>query len=144
MEKKKLRLFHSRTLDCFPGRVHIAMNEDQAERLKFFKKASGIDDLILPEINEWSHATFTPYKGQYFFQFPQLPRGELSLSQWAGLIAHEATHYTWYLEQDIGDLFDFNIQEPQCYLIQVITQDILDLIIDFVKENKELSFKENS
>lgn len=43
-------------------------------------------------------------------------------------IAHESCHASWKTEQLVGDIFDSDIQEPQCYLIGWLTEEIYKFI----------------
>ena len=52
-------------------------------------------------------------------------KGKLSSSQVAGIVAHEAVHASHAISDLIGTIFNSAIQEPQAYLVQRITQDIL-------------------
>jgi hypothetical protein len=121
--KKSRDLFFSFGPNIYPIDCHVAFTDDNQKALKYFQKATKTPALeVIPRIN--SAARVSVFKSHILFEF-QHAKGH-SKESWAALVAHEACHATWFAEQIIGDLFDCNITEPQCYLIQFITQEILE------------------
>lgn len=106
--------------NIYPINYHVIINGGQKETQSFFRKVTNDKTL------EWeplkTDARFTLINGHCLFEFRF--KGH-SQSQIAGLVAHEAVHASWYIEQEIGDLFNSDIQEPQCYLVQYLVQNIL-------------------
>ncbi len=105
--------------DVYPVFIDVIFTNDYEERDEFFKKVTGQKDL---QTRPPSNGSLHVYENHFLLHFEIK---DYSLSQYAGLIAHEATHTSWYIERELGDMFDNNIQEPQCYLIQYLTQNIL-------------------
>jgi hypothetical protein len=82
-----------------------------------------------------AHASFSIVDNHCLFEF--IPDLERSPSQFAGLVAHEAVHATWYIERYLGDMFNTDIQEPQAYLVQYLTQNITFNIWGYLRKRKK-------
>ena len=106
--------------DTLPIYIHVIFSDSFEEKIKFFREKTG-EPKLEKEDRHSGNASFSIYQNHCLFEFDLKDR---SISQWVGLIAHEAVHASWFIEKELGDMFDYNIQEPQCYLVQYLTQRI--------------------
>lgn len=136
MSKKK-EICHQFSLypDVYPIEVHVSFCSDEEKTKKFFRKMTKEPNLEITNSTDFANARFSMYDKYCLFEF--YPDLERSPSQLAGLVSHEAVHATWYIERWLGDIFDNNIQEPQCYLVQYLTQNILFEIWNYLKKRRK-------
>lgn len=128
---KKTHLAFSFYLDVYPIDIHVCYSEDKNKTEKYFQKKTG-EPKLERYGNLESSARTSAYK--YHILIEIKPEAARSPNQLASIVAHEAVHTSWMIEKQIGDLFDSNIQEPQCYLVQYITQEITRRIWTFIRK----------
>lgn len=109
----------------YPIHICVAYSSDKDKRLEYFRKILKEPEFYFTESHE-SSASIAVFKKYLLFEFE--PDPERSAEQLAGLVAHEACHATYFIQEKIGNIFNNDIQEPQCYFIQYLTQLILERI----------------
>jgi hypothetical protein len=121
--------------EVYPVDIHVCYSNNQDKIEKYFKYKT-----TEPKLERYGNmevsARTSRYKNHILIEIK--PEAARHANQFAGLIAHEAVHATWMIEKELGDLFDANIQEPQCYLVQYITQYITRKVWTFINKNNKL------
>ena len=131
----KYHLQFSFYLDIYPIDIHVCYSNDQEKIEKYFQKKTNEPKLERLG-NLESTARTSRYKDHILIEIK--PEAGRSPHQLAALVAHEAVHATWMIEKSLGDMFNQDIQEPQCYLVQFITQKITRVIWAYIRKNKKL------
>jgi|DEB0MinimDraft_3_1074331.scaffolds.fasta_scaffold00025_31 hypothetical protein len=123
--------------EIYPVSIHVVYSDDEERIGKFFSKAVGEDELVRQpcDITVRPDALVSSYGEHILMEFrPDEKRGGAAL---AALVAHEAVHASWRLERIVGDCFDMNIQEPQCYFVQYLVGEITNRIWEHLEKRKK-------
>ena len=48
---------------------------------------------------------------------------DLDKTECANTLVHECVHASWYLQEQIGNIFNTDAQETQCYIVQRLFKD---------------------
>ena len=133
--KDKHHLQFSFYLDVYPIDVHVCYSNNQEKIEKYFRKQTGE-----PKLERYGNLESSARTSRYGYHIliEIKPETAKEPHQLAAMVAHEAVHATWMIEKALGDLFDSDIQEPQCYLVQYITQRITRKIWHFIRSKKKL------
>ena len=136
MSKKPCHLEFSLYPKIYPISIHVVYSDDESRIDKFFKKATGCKDLerLACDVVVKSDALVSLHKSHILMEFR--PDKNRNGSVFAGLVAHEAVHASWRLERIVGDCFDMNIQEPQCYFVQYLVGEITDRVWEYLSKRK--------
>lgn len=122
-------------LELYPIDIHVCYSNNQDKIEKYFKKKTNESKLERYGNMEVSART-SRYKDHILIEIK--PEAARHANQFAALIAHESVHASWMIEKQLGDLFDSNIQEPQCYIVQFITQYITRKVWTFIRKDKQV------
>ena len=136
MSKKPCHLEFSLYPKIYPISIHVVYSDDEGRIEKFFRKVTGEKDLVRQpcDVTVRPDALVSSYQDHILMEFR--PDKNRSGSVFAGLVAHEAVHASWRLERIVGDCFDMNIQEPQCYFVQYLVGEITDRVWEYLSKRK--------
>lgn len=136
LKTKKTHYEFSLFPDTYPVSIHVVYSNDAERVAKFFRKQTKEPnlELICERKEDLSNARVSRWKEHLLFEFdPASGRGG---HEFAGLVAHEATHAVYKMEDYLGNIMHQGAQEPHAYLVQYLVQNICNKIWGFIHKSK--------
>lgn len=128
---KKTHLEFSFYLNIYPIDIHVCYSDNHDRTEEYFRKKTGEPKLERLGSLE-SSARTSRYKYDILIEIES--DAARHPHHFAAIVAHEAVHATWLIEKALGNLFDSDIQEPQAYLVQFITQYITNKVWNHIRK----------
>lgn len=119
--------------NLFPIEVHVCYSADDTRCFDYFKKMAKESKLQIDA--KKGDASTWRYRKHIFIEIHSDMGREPSLL--AAMVAHEAVHASWFAEQIVGNMFNEDAQETQCYFVQYLTEQITRNIWNHIRKKSK-------
>lgn len=128
MSRKLKPLCFTLAPDTLPIYVHVAYS-DWDTAIKYYRRKTGCKDLTVDDLE--SDASCSAWDNHILLWFR--PNHGRAANQFAALVSHECIHAAFKMANRLGTMFDPGVQEPMCYFVQYLVQNITGKIWRIIK-----------